>query len=78
MLKEFVKPLVTVKGVLINIPNDFTWYTTMMKVGISILNESHGLKRFTIKVKIFCTDCKEDFTVLVKKNEQPICPQCLS
>ena len=65
MLKEFVKALVTVKGVLINIPNDFTWYTTMMKVGISILNESHGLKRFTIKQK-FANKLKY-FVRIVKK-----------
>jgi len=30
------------------------------------------------QVKIFCTDCKENFNVLVKKNQQPTCPKCLS
>ena len=30
------------------------------------------------QVKIYCTECQEKFNVLVKKNEQPICPKCLS
>ncbi len=30
------------------------------------------------QVKIFCDICEEKFTILVKKNEQPICPKCLS
>ena len=31
-------------------------------------------KQFTI----FCTECEKKFKVLVKKNQQPTCPQCLS
>ena len=30
------------------------------------------------QIKIYCTECEENFKVLVKKNQQPICPQCLS
>ena len=30
------------------------------------------------QLTIFCTECEEKFSVLVKKNQQPICPKCLS
>ena len=51
MLKALVRLPITVKHVLTNIPNDFTWYTTMMKIGISIVKESHDLKCHSIKCK---------------------------
>ena len=51
MLKALVGLPITVKVVLTQIPNDFQWYTTMMKVGISIVKESHDLKCHSIKCK---------------------------
>ena len=30
------------------------------------------------QVTIFCTECEKKFNILVKKNQQPTCPQCLS
>ena len=30
------------------------------------------------QVKVYCTECEEKFSVLVKKNQQPTCPKCLS
>ena len=78
MLKALVRLPITVKHVLTNIPNDFTWYTTMMKVGISIVKESQDLKCHSIRCKFANTECEEKFSVLVKKNQQPTCPKCLS
>tara|TARA_R110000824_G_scaffold288202_1_gene476169 strand:- start:239 stop:448 length:210 start_codon:yes stop_codon:yes gene_type:complete len=51
MLKALVGLPITVKGVLTNIPKDFRWYFIFFKMGVSIVNESHGLKPFTIKQK---------------------------
>ena len=30
------------------------------------------------QIKVYCEICQEKFTILVKKNEQLICPKCLS
>jgi len=30
------------------------------------------------QITIYCTDCEKKFMVLVKKNQQPTCPKCLS
>ena len=30
------------------------------------------------QITILCTECQEKFNVLVKKNQQPTCPKCLS
>jgi len=30
------------------------------------------------QITIFCDQCEEKFTILVKKNQQPTCPKCLS
>jgi len=51
MLKAFHGLPITVKGVLMNIPSDFHWYTTMTKVSICILKESQDLKCHSIKCK---------------------------
>ena len=51
MLRAFHGLQTTAKGVLTRIPSDFQWYTTMMKVGISIVKESQDLKCHSIKCK---------------------------
>ena len=66
MLKALVRLPITVKVGLTNIPSDFTWYTTMMKIGISILNESNGMKchsikcRYVSKLKYFVQSAKKN------------------
>jgi hypothetical protein len=30
------------------------------------------------KKRVYCTNCEEKFTILVRKNEPSTCPQCLS
>jgi len=51
MLRAFHGLQTTAKGVLTRIPSDFQWYTTMMKVGISIVSESQDYKCHGIKCK---------------------------
>jgi len=51
MLKAFLGLPITAKRTLTNIPKDIQWYTTMTKVGISIVNESNGMKCHSIKQK---------------------------
>jgi len=57
---------ITLKKGLMNVPNDIHWYTTMMKVGVSILNESHGYKSRSIKQKF--VNLKRSIVINVKKS----------
>ena len=49
--KEFLMLPITLKKGVMNTQNDIQWYTTMMKVVISIVNESQDLKPFAIRQK---------------------------
>ena len=66
MLKAFLGLPTTAKKVVTNIPSDIQWYTTMMRVGISIVKESQDLKCHSIKCK-FASKLKY-FVQNVKKN----------
>jgi len=68
MLKAFLGLPTTVKKGVMNIPSDFQWYTTMMKVGISIVNESNGMKCHSIKCKF--VNKSRYFVRLAKKSLQ--------
>jgi len=68
MLKAFLGLQTTAKRSLMNIPNDIQWYTTMMKVGISIVSESNGMKCHGIKCKF--ANKSRYFVQLVKKSLQ--------
>ena len=43
--------LTTVKKGVTNIPSDFRWYFTFLKMGVSIVNESQDYKCHSIKCK---------------------------
>ena len=58
-------PITLKKGVM-NTQNDIQWYTTMMKVVISIVNESSGMKCHSIKQKFVNKSLY--FVRLVKKS----------
>ena len=66
MLKAFHGLQTTTKRSLTNIPNDIQWYTTMMKVAISIGNTSNGMKCHSIKQKFVNKSLY--FVRLVKKS----------
>jgi hypothetical protein len=66
MLKAFLGLPTTVKEGLINIPSDFHWYTTMMKVGILVVKESQGYKSHSIKQKF--VKLKRSIAISVKKS----------
>ena len=66
MLKAFHGLQTTTKRSLTNIPNDIQWYTTMMKVAISIVNTSIGMKCHSIKQKFVNKSLY--FVRLVKKS----------
>ena len=68
MLKAFHGLQTTTKGVLTRIPSDIQWYTTMMKVGISIVNTSNGMKCHSIKCKF--ANKSRYFVQLAKKSLQ--------
>ena len=68
MLRAFHGLPTTVKKGVMNIPNDTHWYFTMMKVGVSILNESNGMKCHGIKCKF--VNKSRYFVRLVKKSLQ--------
>ena len=68
MLRAFHGLPITVKGVLTNIPSDTHWYFTMMKVGVSILNESNDMKCRSIKCKFVSKS--RYFVRLAKKSSQ--------
>ena len=65
MLRAFHGLQTTVKVGLTNIPNDIQWYTTWMKVGISVVSESHDLKCRSIKQKF--VKLKRSIVINVKK-----------
>jgi hypothetical protein len=66
MLKAFLGLPTTVKEGLINIPNDFHWYSTMMKVGISVVKESQDYKSHSIRQKF--VKLKHSIVINVKKS----------
>ena len=68
MLKAFHGLQTTTKRSLTNIPSDIQWYTTMMKVGISIVNTSNGMKCHSIKCKF--ANKSRYFVQLAKKSLQ--------
>ena len=68
MLKAFLGLQTTAKRSLTNIPSDIQWYTTMMKVAISIVNTSNGMKCHTIKQKFVNKSLY--FAQIVKKSLQ--------
>ena len=68
MLRAFHGLQTTVKRGVTNIPSDFQWYTTMMKVAISIVNTSNGMKCYSIKQKF--VNKSHYFAQLVKKSLQ--------
>jgi hypothetical protein len=68
MLRVFHGLQTTVKRSLMNIPSDFQWYFTMMKVASSIVSESQDLKPFTIRQKFVNKSLY--FVQIVKKSLQ--------
>ena len=66
MLRVFHGLQTTVKRSLMNIPSDFQWYFTMMKVSSSIVKESNGMKCHSIKQKF--TNKSLLLVNFVKKN----------
>ena len=68
MLRVFHGLQTTVKRSLTNIPSDFQWYFTMMKVASSIVSESQDLKPFTIRQKFVNKSLY--FVQIVKKSLQ--------
>ena len=66
MLRVFHGLQTTTKRSLTNIPSDIQWYTTMMKVAISIVNTSNGMKCHSIKQKFVNKSLY--FVRLVKKS----------
>ena len=60
--------LTTVKKGVTNIPSDFRWYFTFLKMGVSIVNESQDYKCHSIKCKFVNKSLY--FVQLVKKNLQ--------
>lgn len=68
MLRAFHGLPTTVKKGVMNIPSDFQWYTTFLKMGVSILNESNGMKCHGIKCKF--VNKSRYFVRLAKKSLQ--------
>ena len=60
--------LTTVKKGVTNIPSDFRWYFTFLKMGVSIVNESQDYKCHSIKCKF--VNKSRYFVQLVKKSLQ--------
>ena len=58
--------LTTVKKGVTNIPSDFRWYFTFLKMGVSIVSESQDLKPFTIRQKF--VNKSRSLVKFVKKN----------
>ena len=68
MLRVFHGLQITAKRSLTNIPSDFRWYFTFLKMGVFIVNESNDIKCHSIKCKF--VNKSRYFVRLAKKSLQ--------